>query len=482
MKKSFLRHIVLASLLLVGLDLARTIWFSQGDVPSETYHALLTPPPRTIQDPKENAYLFLLGFSAGASADPMRVGYDMWLEADSDRGHRPFDYSKESRLELQMPDDALDALQANGSVNELGPLRAPADSSKPLPAPHAILLDRYRQWLALPFDDWGSGHPGTPRLADVYAAHRLYLAEGWSQNAAIGMDRLTKDFQAWRAVLANAKTLPLKLFAVAMVEEDARILSDGLNLPDFDPRLLPHVDTLARPLTSVERSLRWPIQHEFVIGMALLERPLTGTTLQLQSASEAHKRWISTMTGIRPDAFQMIEHPIPATILARASMQKQRMLNIYAAYCDATIKAADQPNSPFPKLQDMARLTHHRVLDYFINPIDNVFASGPEPDWTPFADRLLRTDARLRLVALQAKLHRPGQDRQLPSRVAQAGSAFYDPFSGLPMLWSPTMGRLYSVGEDRRDDGGEGQRDIAVSLAAPLTAAGTTVPISARAQ
>jgi hypothetical protein len=143
-------------------------------------------------------------------------------------------------------------------------------------------------------------------------------------------------------------------------------------------------------------------------------------------------------------------------------------LNIYADYCAATIRAADVPNSPFPRLLDMARLNHHRFLDYFINPIDNVFASGPEPVWMPFADRLLRSDARMRLLALQARLRRAAPGQSVPSRVVQAGYDFYDPFSGLPMLWAPAGSRLYSVGEDRKDDSGDDLRDISVHILWPL--------------
>ncbi len=466
MKKPFLL-IVLFALLLIFLDLVRSVWLGNGEAPSETYKALLTTPPRTAYEPRQNAYLLLLGFSASSSADPLHVGHDIWVEAESDRGHRPFDYGKESRLEARVSEETLDTLRAKGAAGAINRLRDLADPAKNLLAPHALLIDRYRQWLALPFDDWGAGHPGAPRLTDLYAAHRLFLVEAWSQDTPTALARLGDDLAAWRGVLANAKTLPLKILAATIMDEDAALVSEALNLPDFDAGLLPRLDQLVRPITPTERSLHWPIQNEFVVGVTLFEHPLTSAAAALQPDSDAQERWLASLAGMRADSFQSVERPIPANMLSRSRMQKQRTLNIYAAFCEATIKAADQPNSPFPKLLDMARSTHHRFLDHFVNPIDNVFASGPEPAWAPFADRLLRTDARLKLAALHARLRRPGRDLPMASRIVQAGPSFYDPFSGFPMLWSAASGKLYSVGEDRGDDGGDEQRDIPITLFPP---------------
>jgi len=56
-------------------------------------------------------------------------------------------------------------------------------------------------------------------------------------------------------------------------------------------------------------------------------------------------------------------------------------------------------------------------------------------------------------------------------RNAQAGLGFYDPFSGLPMLWNPATGQLYSVGKDGKDDSGDVTLDIAVSTSLDMTTA-----------
>ncbi len=91
-----------------------------------------------------------------------------------------------------------------------------------------------------------------------------------------------------------------------------------------------------------------------------------------------------------------------------------------------------------------------------------------EPDWGPFHTQLRETDARLRLASLQIVLRRPSMQTTVPNRLAQVGSAYYDSFSGLPMLWSPTQQKIYSVGKDRYDNGGDANFDISVPTVAAL--------------
>ena len=102
-----------------------------------------------------------------------------------------------------------------------------------------------------------------------------------------------------------------------------------------------------------------------------------------------------------------------------------------------------------------------------------------EPDWDPFLYQLRETDARLRLASLQVVLRRPSAQTTVPNRLAEVGSSYYDPFSGLPMLWSPTQQKIYSVGRDRFDDGGDASFDISVPAIVALTPAPKELQTSA---
>jgi hypothetical protein len=94
---------------------------------------------------------------------------------------------------------------------------------------------------------------------------------------------------------------------------------------------------------------------------------------------------------------------------------------------------------------------------------ESLLSSRPvEPDWQIFHGQLIETDTRLRLASLQIQLRHPGPQTSVPNRLAEVGSQYFDPFTGLPMLWSPTQQKLYSVGRDRLDDGGDPTFDISV--------------------
>jgi len=107
-----------------------------------------------------------------------------------------------------------------------------------------------------------------------------------------------------------------------------------------------------------------------------------------------------------------------------------------------------------PKLHELTGTARQGIMESVVSP------TPFEPDWDPFLYQLRETDARLRLASLQIILRRPSAQTTVPNRLAAVGSSYYDPFSGLPMLWSPTQQKIYSVGKDRYDDGGDTGFDI----------------------
>ncbi|MEP6891628.1 MAG: hypothetical protein ABI955_13120, partial [Nitrospirota bacterium] len=135
----------------------------------------------------------------------------------------------------------------------------------------------------------------------------------------------------------------------------------------------------------------------------------------------------------------------------------------YAQYYDAMIHATESGQSALPAPHSLAATKHRGIVESLTNP--NPF----ELDWGPFHSQLRETDARLRLASLQIVLRRPSSQITVPNRLAQVGSAYYDPFSGLPMLWSPTQQKVYSVGKDRYDDGGDSSFDISVPAVVSAT-------------
>ena len=57
---------------------------------------------------------------------------------------------------------------------------------------------------------------------------------------------------------------------------------------------------------------------------------------------------------------------------------------------------------------------------------------------------------------------------------------YFDPFTGFPMLWIPTQRKVYSVGKDGLDDGGDPIFDISVPIAATNASTSSTSHSSRR--
>jgi hypothetical protein len=127
-------------------------------------------------------------------------------------------------------------------------------------------------------------------------------------------------------------------------------------------------------------------------------------------------------------------------------------------------------------MQDVLRTLHRGTVEGMLS------SRPPEPDWVMFHGQLVETDTRLRLASLQIQLRHPSPQTAVPTRLAEVGSQYFDPFTGLPMLWSPTQQKLYSVGKDRLDDGGDPTFDISVPAVVGPTQVGAAAPTAAVAR
>lgn len=454
-----MRNLLIAlCVIAIFMEVSGLIWSAKSDKASDTFVKLSERPGRSIENPLKNGYFLLIGFTAAAHADPIQTGYDMWLETESQRGRRDFNYEKPGRSELRISIPAQDALPAWESPEPLVALHQRDALFRTSIDRYTQLVKRYDQWLRMPFEDWGFARAASPRFEEMLISHRLYIAQGFVQATHEGMDRLCRDLAKWRTILAEARTLPLKTMAVVMVDDDTVFLSKLLSQQSVDKGILATAPTVVEPLASSEYSLRWPIRNEFVLGVRKDERALAEKETYLGEAeSDDHLQWVVKTAGLHPDAFQNVAHPVSRTLFW-LPMHTQHTWDTYATYYDATIKASETIHSPLPKLSDIAKTSHRTLFEAMANPMEF------EPDWEAFSHRLMETDARLRLAGLQLQLGQQSSDQRVPTRLAEAGSRYFDPFTGFPMLWSQTQERMYSVGKDGLDDGGDTSFDISVPV------------------
>jgi hypothetical protein len=288
---------------------------------------------------------------------------------------------------------------------------------------------------------------------EIMAAHRLFIGDGFAHDVAIGSDRLRQDTIAWRQVLVEAKTIPMKIMAATMVDDNLSLLSKALARPNLETPVLTVAKQIGHALTREEGAMRWPIQNEFVLGLARREDILSVDNFVGADETDQNRQWLTQKSGLHPDAFLKIQHPASKTLLGM-TLETQRTWDAYATYYDALITSSVVLHSPLPRLHEVAKDSNRTLFEYLLNPIEF------DPAWEPFTQRLLATDARLRLTALQVLMRSVLGAERVSERISQAGPEYFDPFSGLPMLWSPSHRRLYSVGRDGLDDGGDSTFDI----------------------
>ncbi|MCC6139932.1 MAG: hypothetical protein IT389_04865 [Nitrospira sp.] len=431
-------------------------WLAMEEKPSPAFQSLTTPPQRALTDSSKNGYLLLLGFEAAATADPVQAGYERKSDAKDGEMAAVCQGGDEGMTRANRTNASASVAQGwYRSADPAGQFTAQANSLKGWTNQATAPLGRYRQWLKMPFEDWGHGQAVTPPCAAILFAHRLHVAEGFSPGGSTeaGVERLEGDMEAWRTTLGQAKTLPVKMLALQALNDDIAVASGLLVNPDFDGKALPRISKMLRPLDPVESSMRWPMQSQLAL---------------------AAKSYESQLDADRGD-----EVPLHVRVAGMLPLPKQRRFNDYAEYYESSYKAAGEGRySAMPKRSTYIKYPAAGVMDYVTNPVENIIGIAPLPAWDHYNGLVIDLDARLRLASLQAWLRRGPQDADLLARIAKAGQRFYDPYTGLPMLVNLKRGVMYSVGHDGKDQDADPEQDVVVSIPANQPAAVIAKPAS----
>jgi hypothetical protein len=427
------------ALVAVGIGAVGLAWMVMEAPPSSAYRNLTTSPPLALTDSRKNGYLLLLGFDASAERDPLQAGYERKVDGSDLQAASACMVGDEGK---GMTTAGASANVVRGwftSADPVAQLKPQAAAVRSWVAQESVALRRYQQWLSMPFEDVGYGEILSPNCAHIVLAHRLYLAEGFTQGLSTGLERLETDMGSWRTALGQSKTLMVKMLAATAVQDDVAIASGLLTRQDLEGTTIGRLGKIVRPLDQVELSLRWPMQSHFVWA--------TKTVTASLKNDKANER------------------PLHVALAAAMPLPVQRRSNAYADYYEAASKAvAEGRYTNLPKPSSFIRTPAVSALDYVANPIENIIGIEPLPSWDPYVGRMVETDAGLRLASLQAWIRRGPQEGNVLTRLAKAGQAYYDPFTGLPMLVNQQRGVMYSVGQDGKDQEGDPLRDVVVTI------------------
>jgi len=425
----------------VGIGAVGVAWMVMEAPPSAAYHNIMTvSAPRPMTDSRKNGYLFLLGFDAPRELDPSQAPYVT---------HRDERSELQSAKACMVGAEEKGMLTAGASANVIrgwfaspdpvAQLKPQLEAVRSWAAQESVALRRYQQWLSMPFEDVGYGQILSPNCARILSVHRLYLAEGFSQDLSTGLGRLEADMGSWRTVLGQSKTLMVKMLAVTAIQDDVAVASGLLVRQELDGSATSRLGKIVHPLDQVESSLRWPMQSHFAWATKTM-----ATSLKNDKAGD---------------------RPFHVAVAAAMPLPVQRRFNAYADYYEAASKAvAEGRYASLPKLSMFLRTPAVSAIDYLANPIEHIIGIEPLPSWDPYVGRVVETDARLRLASLQVWIRQGPQEGNLLTRLAKTGQSHYDPFTGLPMLVNLQKGVMYSVGQDGTDQEGDLLRDVVATI------------------
>jgi hypothetical protein len=424
----------------IGVGLLAVSWIAIEETPTTRYQALTSAPQRTITDPKNNGFLLLLGLDAPSGSDPLKAGYER------KPGEQDLSESQACMSEHEVKAAASGSASTSGivggwfkSADPIAQMKTGLDPLRPLLAKERVALSRYQQFLGMPFDDWGFGQILSPNCEQILLTHRLYVIDGFNQDLGSGVARLEKDMESWRTVLGQSKTLMVKMLAVGAVQDDVKLASSALTRSDADAAVISRLSRLVRPLDQLELSIRWPMQSQFA--------------------------WATQNVAADLKKYSREELPFYVSMAAAMPLPVQRRANAYAEYYEAANKAvAEGRYGNLPKRSQFVRTSAASVVDYLANPLEHIIGLDPLPSWDPYVGRMVETDAQLRLASLQAWVRRGPQEGDVLTRLAKAGQAYYDPFTGFPMLVNQEKRLLYSVGRDGKDQGGDPGQDVVVAI------------------
>ena len=428
-----------ALLVAIGIGAIGLAWIVMETPPSSVYHDLTLSPPQASSDSRKNGYFLLLGFEAPAEQNPLQAGYERKTERNDLQAANACMRGDEGK---GTPTTGASPNLVHGWFTTADPaaqLARQTTAIRSAAAQESLALRRYRQWLSMPFEDTGYGQILSPNCTLILLAHRLYLAEGFAQDTNTGLERLETDMRAWRVVLEQSKTLMIKMLAATAVEDNIAIASGLLIRQNLDGEAIGRLDKIVRPLDPVELSLRWPMQ--------------------------SHLAWATKSVTKRLKNDKTDERPLYVSLAAAMPLPIQRRSNAYADYYEAASKSvAEGRYTNLPKRSSFIRTPAVSTLDYLANPIEHIIGIEPLPSWDPYVGRMVEIDARLRLASLQAWIRRGAQEESVLTRLAKAGQAYYDPFTGLPMLLDQERGVMYSIGQDGKDQEGDSLHDVVATI------------------
>lgn len=145
-------------------------------------------------------------------------------------------------------------------------------------------------------------------------------------------------------------------------------------------------------------------------------------------------------------------------MVARVFFQKQRTKNYYFYYISNCLEYENKPPYEWESETLTPESLHKKTLWFLQNPTGKfIFSEDMRPDFRADILETHRTKILYDLTRLSAEFHLKFT-KETPVDVIHGhlrACGLKDPYSGKPYLWNHDKERLYSIGPNRKDDGGQ---------------------------
>lgn len=438
-KKYFMKAIIL--ILLAPFIIALSVYgillvANRNDQQPSQAYVLLTDKilKRQAIPENENAYVFLMGFSAPENESPLEYGRRITLEINEWISKNPYEYyeekdqsgpkiSKNLRTAIAACDGYDKTCIESLFVNRKNLENEIRDSQQ--------LIQRYQELIAKP--SWVETNIATlytpfPPYAEVMDAQKVYLADAWLKSFGghpeMARKAIEGDHIFWRMMLANTDTLIGKMIAVTALRRNYVIGSLAF---------------ISAPLSASVPS-SWG--NEISESELSLEKVYGGELLFSDSFFRKDGSALNLSSAYHPDEFSLMEE-LESRMLSPI-FKHQATQNAQAEYFLSNVKVFNAPLGEYPEI--IANLEANKKQGRLptwlrlYNPVGAAMADGASI-YIDYHARVADLEGVRRLAILSLRLH--GRHVQ-PEDIEYAidASDLRNPYDGSPFKWDKKSGFL----------------------------------------
>jgi len=385
----------------------------------------------------DNAYVYLMGFSAAKTQNPKewgmkRIAWSNTLINEIQEGFDGDPLEKGNNFRDQRSPGVRAFSDTCNNIGQkcLTALNTDVITLKEWITTEGWLYERYRSLLSHP--SWLETTPFNvnvplPEYADVFEGQKILLAHAWmfaGQGNVSGVrDLLNQDLRFWRNALASSDLLVSKMISVAALKRNfewANIILKRL------------------PIENIEQGAPPELYDPITLNELSMSRPLIGEWKYIDSMLKLIETDISGLIGATPG---LEEKTVFSQIISKLSSplyQPQDTSNQYAQLLKQVINTISVPLEQAPEaLYDADKIQLESAAfppSRFYNPIGDTLISIAIPAYVTYTKRVFDLEGARRALLLTITL----RSQNIPSGQVQNhlhNTRFNNPYTGEPIHW-----------------------------------------------